>query len=265
MPKPSSMFFPPSITCIQIKDKKNGFTVNSHHNFLISITHRKTQATVWGGRSTLTQRENLTLQATSTFMGLPPNSVGGEPDLEEAVLLCEDLADAAVSQRCRKRVTSSWSSIVFMCLTERKRERCKVETTTCLFETRRWQKKRDLKITWTRRSTTSSSWTSWPETSSSRQSDPAAPAGTSSGALWLGPTSAAEDGRFYTGSCTDRKTADKNRDLPASLPAGGMNRLRVWRSGYRSWPHAHDPAHMLRCHSIKNWRQQTSDSNLLFW
>lgn len=60
--------------------------------------------------------QSLTLQATSTFIGLPPNSVGGELDpggLEEAVLA---LADAAVSHRWRKRVTSSWSSIVFMCL-----------------------------------------------------------------------------------------------------------------------------------------------------
>lgn len=60
----------------------------------------------------------FTLQAISTFKGLPPNSVGGEPgpgDLRAAA--CGDLAvAAAASQRWRKRVTSSWSSIVLMCL-----------------------------------------------------------------------------------------------------------------------------------------------------
>lgn len=60
----------------------------------------------------------FTLQAISTFMGLPPNSVGGEQgpgDLRAAA--CEDLAVvAAASQRWRNRVTSSWSSTVLMCL-----------------------------------------------------------------------------------------------------------------------------------------------------
>lgn len=62
---------------------------------------------------------NPTLQATSIFMGLPPNNVGGElapEDLEEGVLVCGALEEAAISQRWRKRVTSSCSSIVFMCL-----------------------------------------------------------------------------------------------------------------------------------------------------
>lgn len=56
-------------------------------------------------------------------MGLPPNSVGGElapEDLEEGVLVCGALEEAAISQRWRKRVTSSWSSIVFMCLNQNK-------------------------------------------------------------------------------------------------------------------------------------------------
>lgn len=157
-------------------------------------------------------------------MGLPPNSVGGELDLEEAALVWEDLADAAVSQRCRKRVTSSWSSIVFMCLMEGKHEGRKVETTTCLCE-----KKRYFKITWTRHSTTSSSWTSWPETSSSRQCDPAAPAGTSSGALWLGPTSAAEDGRRRFGQEVVPTTKPLTRTETYLL----LSQLEVWTGSMR--------------------------------
>lgn len=49
----------------------------------------------------------LTLQATSTFMGLPPNSVGGALDPEVEVLFCVALEEDAASQRWRKRVTSS--------------------------------------------------------------------------------------------------------------------------------------------------------------
>lgn len=148
------MFFPPSITCIQMKETNEWL----HGQQSSECSH----SPIWQEHvnPTAVRNKNLTLQATSTFMGLPPNSVGGELDLGGAALACEDLADAAVSQRCRKRVTSSWSSIVFMCLMERKHERCKVETTTCLFErlkTRLWQKKRYFEITWTRHSTTSSS------------------------------------------------------------------------------------------------------------
>lgn len=60
----------------------------------------------------------FTLQAISIFIGLPPNSVGGEPPLEDLrAAACGDLVEAAAaSQRWRKRVTSSWSSIVLMCL-----------------------------------------------------------------------------------------------------------------------------------------------------
>lgn len=67
------------------------------------------------------KNRSLTLQATSTFIGLPPKSVGNE--LGEEGLVCGALEDAAFSQRWRKRVTSSWSSIVFMCLKEKKKKR----------------------------------------------------------------------------------------------------------------------------------------------
>lgn len=79
--------------------------------------------------------QNLTLQDTSAFMGLPPNSVGSEVDpgdLEVGALACEDLADAALSQRWRKRVTSSWSSIVFMCLRSIRQERFIKKTKKCI-------------------------------------------------------------------------------------------------------------------------------------
>lgn len=63
----------------------------------------------------------LTLQATSTFTGLPPNRVGGElalGDLGGNVAVRGDFGETALSQRCRKRVTSSCSSMVFICLHE---------------------------------------------------------------------------------------------------------------------------------------------------
>lgn len=70
-------------------------------------------------------KQDVTLQATSTFIALPPNSVGGEldpTDLVGGALVCRQLLEAAFSQRWRKRVTSSWSSIVFMCLREKRGE-----------------------------------------------------------------------------------------------------------------------------------------------
>lgn len=57
-----------------------------------------------GGRS-----RGFTLQATSTFMALPPKRVGGELDPAVVALevVCGGWPDAAFSQRWRKRVTSS--------------------------------------------------------------------------------------------------------------------------------------------------------------
>lgn len=69
--------------------------------------------------------QDVTLQATSTLTALPPNSVGGElgpTDLVGGALLCRQLLEAVFSQRWRKRVTSSWSSIVFICLREKRGE-----------------------------------------------------------------------------------------------------------------------------------------------
>lgn len=85
--------------------------VNTNHTFFKRIwifTKRK-----WWNN------HKVTLQATSIFTGLPPKSVGREldcEDLEQGELVCGALEDVPLSQRCRKRVTSSWSSIVFMCL-----------------------------------------------------------------------------------------------------------------------------------------------------
>lgn len=62
-------------------------------------------------------------------------------------------------------------------------------------------------LTWTRHWMTSSSWTSSPETFFSHHCDSAAPAGTSSGALWLGPASAApgegHDNKYFYLSLRD--------------------------------------------------------------
>ena len=60
-----------------------------------------------------------TLQATSIFMVLPPNRVDGAPGgLAEAPAWRAAVWDA-FSQRCRNLVTSSWSSMVFMCLKQK--------------------------------------------------------------------------------------------------------------------------------------------------
>lgn len=87
---------------------------------------------------------------------------------------------------------------------------------------------------------------SWPETSSFQHSGLAVPAGMSSGALWLGPTSAVQDqghyqlthshkqGNYHLQNWTTRK-------IPAALPAVGKSWLHVWRIGYRSLQRAHDP------------------------
>lgn len=92
---------------------------------------------------------------------------------------------------------------------------------------------------------TSSSWMSWPETFSSHHPDPVAPAGTSSGALWLWPTSAGQGQWHGQNPQMSKETFlfcfEKQRDIPAVLPAVGTNWLHVWRIGYRSWPRAHDP------------------------
>lgn len=69
--------------------------------------------------------QDVTLQATSTLIALPPNSVGGELDPTDLVgggLVCRPLLEAAFSQRWRKRVTSNWSSIVLMCLRAKRAE-----------------------------------------------------------------------------------------------------------------------------------------------
>lgn len=161
------------------------------------------QLGVLGVRKTYWEKhtQHLTLQATSTFMGLPPNSVGGElgpEDLEAGTLASSVLEEDEVSQRWRNRVTSSWSSIVFMCLMKTTQEK-----------PRNWIKSKQNnltsfiqyvisevalincdQLTWKHHWMTSSSWLSSPETFSSLHLDLAAPAGKSAGALWLWPTSA---------------------------------------------------------------------------
>lgn len=57
----------------------------------------------------------LTLQATSTFMELVPKRVGGAL-FPAGMGLIADLEGEELSQRCRNRVTSSCSSMVFICL-----------------------------------------------------------------------------------------------------------------------------------------------------
>lgn len=59
-------------------------------------------------------------------MGPAPNRVGSALALPVetgvGVGVPEDFEGEEVSQRCRKRVTSSWSSMVFMCLRKEKEE-----------------------------------------------------------------------------------------------------------------------------------------------
>lgn len=69
MPNPSSMFFPPSITC---KTYKTGFyphilTPKGEYVLVMLVIIINSRI-----------RKHLTLQATSIFIGFPPNSVGGE-------------------------------------------------------------------------------------------------------------------------------------------------------------------------------------------
>lgn len=142
------------------------------------------------------------MQATSTLTALPPKSVGGglePPALVGGAAGCRALLDAALSQRWRKRVTSSCSSIVFMCLGRKRgalfvagRRILKGETVAI-----QHKKNLELQLTWRCHWRTSSSGRSCPGTSSSHRSGPAAPAGTSSGALWLAPASAAQEGGAY--------------------------------------------------------------------
>ena len=190
MPKPSSMFFPPSITCKKTREQEQDVHPDVMFNTSkVSCIYVKRIIEYCDDYNW-----NLTLQATSTFMGLPPNSVGGEldpEDLREGVLVWGALEEAAVSQRWRKRVTSSWSSIVFMCLMKIKRGQIDRGQRVDLVPSR-FSEIRINQITWTHHWMTSSSWMSWPETFSSQHPDPAAPAGTSSGALWLWPTSAGQ-------------------------------------------------------------------------